>query len=145
MQIETFELQGPSPCSGTQWAGDQKGPAVWETMRLEGGRWEGDDTNRDVWRHRGGGNGRKTSIKHIGQQLDKGPSESEQQMSIAFGVTKITRPQASVSEIVSKDCRVVFDSDGSFLQHKKTGKWNPERQDSYLYNLDLWCQVPGKK
>ena len=81
-------------------------------------------------------------IKNLGQQLVKGASESGQQLNIAFDVAKITRPLASVSEIVSKDYRVVFDSDGSFLQHKKTGKWIPVRQEGSLYYLDLWCQVP---
>ena len=53
-------------------------------------------------------------IKMIGQQLVKGASESRQQLIIAFDVAQITRPLALVSEIVSKDYRVVVDSEGLF-------------------------------
>ena len=81
-------------------------------------------------------------IKNLGQQLVKGASESGQLLNIAFDVAKITRPLASVSEIISKDYRVVFDSDGSFPQHKKTGKWIPIRQEGSLCYLDIWCHVP---
>ena len=63
-------------------------------------------------------------------------------LNIGFDVAKITRPLASVAEIVRKNYRVVFDTDGSFIEDKKTGKWIDVRQKGSLYYLDLWVQVP---
>ena len=57
-------------------------------------------------------------------------------------MAKITRPLASVSEIVRKNYRVLFDKDGSFIENKKSGKTIDIRQEGSLYFLDLWVQVP---
>ena len=81
-------------------------------------------------------------IPNLGGQDVKGTTESGHLLNIGFDVAKITRPLASVAEIVRKNYRVVFDTDGSFIEDKKTGKWIDVRQEGSLYYLDLWVQVP---
>ena len=81
-------------------------------------------------------------IPNLGRQDVKGTTESGNLLNIGFDVAKITRPLASVAEIVRKNYRVVFDTDGSFIEDKKTGKWIDVRQEGSLYYLDLWVQVP---
>ena len=83
-------------------------------------------------------------IPNLGTQTVSGTADNGQSLTVGFDVAKITRPLASVSEIVKKSCRVVFDSDGSYIQNKKTGKTIPVRQDGNLYYLDLWVQVPDE-
>ena len=42
--------------------------------------------------------------------------------SMSFQVTDCKKPLASVSKIVDKGNRVVFDSEGSYIQNKETGE-----------------------
>ena len=48
----------------------------------------------------------------------------------------------SVSEMVHTDYKVLLDSEGSYIQNKKSGKHIDVRQEGSLYFLDLWVQVP---
>jgi hypothetical protein len=81
-------------------------------------------------------------IANLGRQDIKGTTDSGQLLNIGFDVAKITRPLASVSEIVRKNYRIVFDDEGSFIQDKKSGRWIDVRQEGSLYYLDLWVQIP---
>ena len=81
-------------------------------------------------------------IKNLGTQTVQATSNSGQHLSVGFDVARITRPLTSVSEIVKKNYRVVFDDEGSYVQSKKTGSSIDIRQEGSLYYLDLWVQVP---
>ena len=81
-------------------------------------------------------------IANLGQQTMVGTSEEGQQIILPFEVAPITRPLASVAEIVSKKHRVVFDKECSYVEDKASGRWVELRQEGNLYFLDLWTQVP---
>ena len=87
---------------------------------------------------------RSDPIPNLGTHTVSGTADNGQSLTVGFDVAKITRPLASVGEIVKKSCQVVFDSDGSYIQNKKTGKTIPVRQDGNLYYPDLWVQVPDE-
>jgi hypothetical protein len=78
----------------------------------------------------------------MGEQKIKAQSEHGSPMNIDFDIAKITRPLMSVSEMVKKHYRVVFDDDGSYIENKRTGEWVDVRQEGSLYYLDLWVEVP---
>ena len=54
----------------------------------------------------------------------------------------VSRPLGSVSKLVKKRHRVIFDDPISFIQNKVTGKKINLREQGGLYFLDLWVQVP---
>ena len=81
-------------------------------------------------------------IANLGQQTMVGQTEEGQQITLPFEVAPITRPLASVAEIVKKNHRVVFDNECSYVEDKTSGKWIELRQEGNLYFLDLWTQVP---
>ena len=81
-------------------------------------------------------------IPNMGEQKIKAQSEHGLPMNIDFDIAKITRPLMSVSEMVKKHYRVVFDDDGSYIENKRTGEWVDVRQEGSLYYLDLWVEVP---
>ena len=59
-------------------------------------------------------------------------------------VAKVVRPLLSVFEMVESGHRVVFDSDGSYAEHKTTGCKTPFRVRSRSYELDLNVVPYGK-
>ena len=83
-----------------------------------------------------------SAIPNLGAQKVSATNEAGKSIALEFDVAKISRPLASVAEIVKKDHRVVFDEDNSYIQHCKTRVWTPLRQEGNLFFLDLWVQVP---
>ena len=59
-------------------------------------------------------------------------------------VAKVVRPLASVFEMVESGHKVVFDSDGSYAEHKVTGCKTPFRVRNRSFELDLHV-VPFQK
>ena len=59
-------------------------------------------------------------------------------------VAKVVRPLLSVFEMVESGHRVVFDSDGSYAEHKTTGCKTPFRVRNRSYELDLNVVPHGK-
>ena len=59
-------------------------------------------------------------------------------------VAKVVRPLLSVFEMVESGHRVVFDSDGSYAEHKTTGCKTPFRVKNRSYELDLNVVPHGK-
>ena len=80
-------------------------------------------------------------IQNLGGQRVSAYNNEGKTIALEFDVAKISRPLASVAEIVKKEHRVVFD-DVSYIEHKKSGIWTPLRQEGNLFFLDLWVQVP---
>ena len=83
-----------------------------------------------------------SAIPNLGAQKTSASDESGRTIALEFDVAKISRPLASVAEIVKKDHRVVFEDGASFIQSKRTGTWTPLRQEGNLFFLDVWVQVP---
>ena len=44
----------------------------------------------------------------------------------------------SVSRIVKSGNRVVFDSSGSFIEHKASGDWMPLEEKGGVYTIKVW-------
>ena len=55
---------------------------------------------------------------------------------------KVSKPLGSVSRICAAGHRVVFDDDGSFIEHKQTGQTSWLRQKNGVYVLDAWIAPP---
>ena len=55
-----------------------------------------------------------------------------------YQVSDVNKAFLSVSELVSKGCRVVFDEDSSFIENKYSGYWVPLEQRNGMYVLRMW-------
>ena len=55
---------------------------------------------------------------------------------------KVSKPLGSVSRICAAGHRVVFDDDGSYIEHKVTGQTSWLRQENGVYVLDAWIAPP---
>ena len=84
------------------------------------------------------------AIPNLGGQTVAGTSVNNKKIGMEFNVGEISRPIASVGEILTKNNRAVFDQDDSYIENKTTGAWIPLRREGNLFYLDLWCQVPAK-
>ena len=62
---------------------------------------------------------------------------------ITFQATEVPKPLASVSRILGKDNRVVFDRgpDGSYVQNKRTGEWFPLKEEKGTFIMEVgWLE-----
>ena len=72
-----------------------------------------------------------------------GQSNEGKTVRMEFNIADISRPIASIGEIIGKENRAVFDSEESYIENKRTGSWIPMRRDGYLFFIDMWCQIPA--
>ena len=56
---------------------------------------------------------------------------------------KVTKPLGSVSRICAAGHRVIFDDDGSYIEHKETGVRTWLRQRDGIYVLEAWVAPPS--
>ena len=85
-----------------------------------------------------------SAIANLGSQKVFGTDNHGSRISLDFDVAKISRPLASVAEMVKKNYRVIFDEGRSYIENKATGRWTPLRQEGNLFFLDIWVRVPEK-
>ena len=52
--------------------------------------------------------------------------------------TEVNKALLSVSRIVSAGNRVVFDSGGSYIEHKASGEWMPLEEKRGIYIPKVW-------
>ena len=85
----------------------------------------------------------KGTIKNHGKQIAKGKSDSHGPMNISleFDVANVSKPLGSVSKMVKKAHKNVFDEPTSFIQNKNNGKKISLRSTGLNF-LDLWVQMP---
>ena len=85
-----------------------------------------------------------SEIPNLGSQAVIGKSDAENAVAISidFDVANISRPLGSVSKLVRKQNKIVFDDDESYIQNKKTGEKIVLREEHGLFYLDLWVQIP---
>ena len=53
-------------------------------------------------------------------------------------VTDVDDALLSVSKVVQKGNKVVFDNSGSYIEHKTTGEVTPLKEVGGLYKLKVW-------
>ena len=84
-------------------------------------------------------------IPNLGEKklnlVTNGGDKRTMTMQVAKGIAK---PLGSVSRICAAGHRVVFDDDGSYIQHKETGNLTPLRQSNGVYVLDAWIAPPNE-
>eukprot|EP00973_Karenia_brevis_P052565 7302161-Karenia_brevis.AAC.1 len=61
-----------------------------------------------------------------------------------FQVADVTKPLASVTRICQAGHRVVFDSNGSFIEDKQSGHREWLREVNGQYVLDAWVMPAGE-
>ena len=66
-------------------------------------------------------------------------SKRKMTMQVAAGVKK---PLGSVSRICAAGHKVVFDDEGSYIEHKSTGKVTWLEQRDGIYVLEAWIAPP---
>ena len=82
-------------------------------------------------------------IKNLGEQLVKGEDDNGNNISLKFDVAdKLTRPLASVHEIVECGNRVTFEKGKGYIQNIASGVKTPLRCEGKLFFLDMWVEVP---
>ena len=81
-------------------------------------------------------------IPCLGMQEVNGLSEEETPISIDFDVADVSRPLGSISKLLRKKHKCVFDDPVSYIQNKITGKETLLRECNGLLFLDLWVKVP---
>ena len=86
-----------------------------------------------------------SAILNLGSQSVSGKSDSENPVAISvdFEVANITRPLGSVSKLVRKQNKVVFDEGDSYIENKRTGEKVPLREENCLFYLDIWVEIPA--
>ena len=70
-----------------------------------------------------------------GQTDNNGPSGVETGM--RFTIAEVKRPLGAVREMLKKGKRVVFDEEGSYIEHKKTGRKTGIVYDWAMYVLQI--------
>ena len=84
-------------------------------------------------------------IPNIGQKRVVFATPQGQVSAMTFQVADINKPLASVSKICKKGHRVVFDDDGSYIEHKSTKKRTMIRERNGVYVLDAWVMPQGEQ
>ena len=72
---------------------------------------------------------------HLGQQTFK--TKGGGMRSMSFRVADVTKPLGAVSKICHKGNKVVFDVEGSYIEHKATGTRTALREERGVYVLDI--------
>ena len=82
-------------------------------------------------------------IADVGEKLLKFEFSDGDNGSIQFRLANVTKPLGAVSSVCDKGNRVVFDSEGSYVELKSSGKRIPLRRQNGVYVMDVW--VGGSK
>ena len=77
-------------------------------------------------------------VANLGQRRLRMLTAEGQLRSMAFQVAKVKKPLASVSKICANGFKVVFDDDGSYLEHKSTGARTAIVKKRGVYVLEAW-------
>ena len=83
-------------------------------------------------------------LENLGQIKAGLWTEDGQPRSMLFQIADVKKPLGSVSRICAMGHRVVMDDEGSFIEHKATGKRTWLRQEGGVYMLDTWVMKPDE-
>ena len=79
----------------------------------------------------------------MGEKTFVGVSENNVIRKITSQVTDVNQALLSVRKMMRSGHRVVFDSDGSFIEDKESGEWMDMRDDGRMFLLKLWVHKAG--
>ena len=79
-------------------------------------------------------------IKNYGVREVSGRTEEGHPANIPIQAADVLRILASVRGMVHAGNKVVFDSEGSYIEHKKTGECMSMRDDGNMFLLKLWVK-----
>ena len=77
-------------------------------------------------------------IGHLGEKTFTAMTDAGLEHHITAQVTDVNKALLSVSKIVGKGCRVVFDADNSYIENESSGQWVPLEQRHGMYVLRMW-------
>ena len=81
---------------------------------------------------------------NLGGQTVAGTSINDKRLGMEFNVGNVSRPLASIGEILAKTRRAVLDPDESYIESSSAGAWTPLRREGRLFYLDNWCNIPSQ-
>ena len=77
-------------------------------------------------------------IPHMGEKSFKAFTDQGHIRHMIAAVTDVDDALLSVSKVVSAGNRVVFDNEGSYIEHKESGEVTPLVTQGSLYELKMW-------
>ena len=77
-------------------------------------------------------------IEHLGEKNFTALTDAGLEHHMTAQVTDVNKAFLSVSKLVSKGCRVVFDKDSSYIENRSSGDWVPLEQRNGMYVLRMW-------
>ena len=82
-------------------------------------------------------------IPNLGEKKFLAVSENNVARSLTSQVADVSQALLSVREMMASGHRIVFDSEGSYIQDKETGEGMDMRDDGSMFLLKLWVQKGG--
>ena len=85
------------------------------------------------------------SIPNYGEKRLQWRTEDKSQGGITVQITDVMKPLASVGQICEAGNRVVFESEGGYVENLNTGVKTSMRKAGKGYKLDLWVKARNKE
>ena len=79
-----------------------------------------------------------SQIEHLGEKTFTAYIDSGLEHYLTAQVTEVNKALLSVSKIVGKGCKVVFDREESYIENKSSGEWIPLEERNGMYVLKMW-------
>ena len=83
-------------------------------------------------------------IEQLGEHHFTAITDAGPEHDMTAQVTDVNKALLSVSKIVSKGCRVVFDEGNRYLENKLAGDWIPMEERNGMYFLKMWISREQK-
>ena len=77
-------------------------------------------------------------VPHMGDKAFTAFTDQGHVRQMVAAVTDVDDALLSVSKVVKAGNRVVFDEDGSYIEHKTSGEVTPLLEQRGLYKLKMW-------
>ena len=79
-----------------------------------------------------------SQIEHLGEKTFPAYTDSGLEHYLTAQVTEVNKALLSVSKIVGKGCKVVFDREDSYIENKSSGEWIPLEERNGKNVLNMW-------
>ena len=77
-------------------------------------------------------------VPHMGETTFKAYTDQGHIRHMVAAVTEVDDALLSVTKVVKAGNRVVFDDNGSYIEHKESGEVTPLVEKAGLYKLKMW-------
>ena len=77
-------------------------------------------------------------VPHMGEKSFRAYTDGGLLRNVVAQVTDVHKPLFSVGRMVKAGNRVVFDDEGSYVEHKESGEWVPLDEQGGVYTMKLW-------